>query len=149
MLRRRIADAINYAIRGQLHAAVTSLNAWLAPHQVEATETIQTPSIDMKTGSICLLLQDPDDPRVVHDATNPPDARSLIAQAIAAADLCGVCFELIIGIELVEGFSNLIRFHIPVADNYGLAAYGLYLFLATIWWSLHWGERRESEYKSH
>ena len=49
----------------------------------------------------------------------------------------------------MKGFSNLIRFHIPVADNYGLAAYGLYLFLATIWWSLHWGERRESEYKSH
>ena len=86
MLRRRIADAINYAIRGQLHAAAPPLNAWRAPHQAEATETIQTPSIDMKTGSICLLLQDPDDPRVVHDATNPPDARSLIAQAIAAAD---------------------------------------------------------------
>ena len=49
----------------------------------------------------------------------------------------------------MKGFSHLIRFHIPVADNYGLAAYGLYLFLATIWWSLHWGERRESEYKSH
>ena len=30
-------------------------------------------------------------------------------------------------------------FYLLVADNYGLAAYGLYLFLATIWWSLHWG----------
>ena len=29
---------------------------------------------------------------------------------------------------------------VSVADNYGLAAYGLYLFLATIWWSMHWGE---------
>ena len=49
----------------------------------------------------------------------------------------------------MKGFSNLIQFHIPVADNYGLAAYGLYLFLATIWWSLHWGERRESQNINH
>ena len=32
---------------------------------------------------------------------------------------------------------------VSVADNYGLAAYGLYLFLATIWWSMHWGEQMQ------
>merc|ERR1712147_414262 len=53
---------------------------------------------------------------------NPGLVKTALNEAIAAADLCGCCFELII-----------------IADNYGLAAYGLYLFLLTIWWSMKWG----------
>ena len=33
-----------------------------------------------------------------------------------------------------------------VADNYGLLAYGVYLFLLTIWWSLHWGDATACPY---
>merc|ERR1712106_678216 len=50
-------------------------------------------------------------------------------EAIAAAELCGCGFELII-----------------VADNYGLAAYGLGLFLLTIWWAQHWGDATACPY---
>uniref|UniRef100_U5EGT0 Aquaporin n=1 Tax=Corethrella appendiculata TaxID=1370023 RepID=U5EGT0_9DIPT len=47
--------------------------------------------------------------------------QDLIFEAIAAAELCGCCFELII-----------------VADNFGVATYAIYLFLLTIWWSYNW-----------
>ncbi|KAK6626550.1 hypothetical protein RUM44_009023 [Polyplax serrata] len=49
--------------------------------------------------------------------------RILLQEAIAAADLCGCCFELIV-----------------VADNYGVWMYALYLFLLTIWWAVDWGD---------
>ena len=108
------------------------------------------PCIAISTGYILLIMFLCELLRKAVAPLNDGLVKTALNEAIAAADLCGVCFELIIGIiEFVKGFSNLIRFHIPVADNYGLAAYGLYLFLATIWWSLHWGERRESEYKWH
>jgi len=85
-LRRRIADVLGYAARGQLRRAASSWNAWLAPYEADAPEALQIPPMDMKAVSVCVLLQDPEDPRVVHDATNAPDARALIEQAIVTAD---------------------------------------------------------------
>ncbi|KAB7495657.1 Aquaporin-12A [Armadillidium nasatum] len=48
--------------------------------------------------------------------------REIILEIVASAELCGTCYELII-----------------IADNYGVLAYALYLFLMTIWWSKSWG----------
>ena len=109
------------------------------------------PCIAISTGYILLVMFLCELARKTVAPLNDGLVKTALNEAIAAADLCGVCFELIIGIEIKsggKGFTISIRFHIPVADNYGLAAYGLYLFLATIWWSLHWGEKkRESKYK--
>ncbi|XP_018026270.1 aquaporin-11 [Hyalella azteca] len=48
--------------------------------------------------------------------------RSAILELVASAEMCGTCFELII-----------------IADNYGVGAYALYLFLMTVWWGQSWG----------
>ena len=104
------------------------------------------PCIAISTGYILLVMFLCELARKTVAPLNDGLVKTALNEAIAAADLCGVCFELIIGIEIKsggKGFTISIRFHIPVADNYGLAAYGLYLFLATIWWSLHWGEKKE------
>ncbi|XP_046406198.1 aquaporin-11 [Ischnura elegans] len=58
-----------------------------------------------------------------------PFVQVLIEEAIAAAELCGCCFELII-----------------VADNYGVFAYAVLLFLLTIWWSNCWGNATACPY---
>ncbi|KAF4517700.1 hypothetical protein B566_EDAN016526 [Ephemera danica] len=55
--------------------------------------------------------------------------RSLAEEAIAGAELCGCCFELII-----------------VADNYGVWMYGLILFLLTVWWGRQWGDATACPY---
>ncbi|XP_050722039.1 aquaporin-11-like isoform X3 [Eriocheir sinensis] len=48
--------------------------------------------------------------------------KGCLLELVAAAEMCGTCFELII-----------------IADNYGVYAYGVYLFLMTIWWGQSWG----------
>ncbi|XP_017465756.1 PREDICTED: aquaporin-12 [Rhagoletis zephyria] len=53
----------------------------------------------------------------------------LINEAIAAAELCACCFELII-----------------VADNFGVAAYAVFLFMLTIWWGKVWGDASACPY---
>ncbi|XP_037950750.1 aquaporin-11-like [Teleopsis dalmanni] len=53
----------------------------------------------------------------------------LINEAIAAAELCACCFELII-----------------VADNFGVAAYAIFLFLLTVWWGKVWGDASACPY---
>ncbi|XP_055372584.1 aquaporin-11 [Condylostylus longicornis] len=53
----------------------------------------------------------------------------LLNEAIAAAELCSCCFELII-----------------VADNYGVAAYAICLFMLTIWWGKVWGDASACPY---
>ncbi|XP_063227405.1 aquaporin-11-like [Bacillus rossius redtenbacheri] len=58
-----------------------------------------------------------------------PFVRTLFLEGIAAAELCGVCFELII-----------------VADNYGVSTYAVLLFLLTIWWSAQWGDASACPY---
>uniref|UniRef100_A0A1B0A4L1 Aquaporin n=1 Tax=Glossina pallidipes TaxID=7398 RepID=A0A1B0A4L1_GLOPL len=54
---------------------------------------------------------------------------TLFYEAIAAAELCACCFELII-----------------VADNFGVAAYAVYLFLLTVWWGKVWGDASACPY---
>ncbi|XP_032598041.1 aquaporin-11 isoform X2 [Drosophila grimshawi] len=53
----------------------------------------------------------------------------LMNEAIAAAELCACCFELII-----------------VADNFGVAAYAIFLFLLTVWWGKVWGDASACPY---
>ncbi|KAK8744135.1 hypothetical protein OTU49_001017 [Cherax quadricarinatus] len=48
--------------------------------------------------------------------------KGCLLELVAAAEMCGSCFELII-----------------IADNYGVYAYAVYLFLMTIWWGQSWG----------
>jgi len=87
------------------------------------------PCIAISTGYILLIMFLCELLRKAIAPLNDGLVKTALNEAIAAADLCGVCFELII-----------------IADNYGLAAYGLYLFLATIWWSLHWGDATACPY---
>merc|ERR1711979_101911 len=87
------------------------------------------PCIAISTGYILLVLFLCELARKLIAPLNPGLVKTALNEAIAAADLCGVCFELII-----------------IADNYGLAAYGLYLFLATWWWALHWGDATACAY---
>lgn len=56
-------------------------------------------------------------------------AQELFFEAIAAAELCAQCFELII-----------------IADNYGVATYAVYLFFLTIWWSQSWEDASACPY---
>uniref|UniRef100_A0A1B0D2Q3 Uncharacterized protein n=1 Tax=Phlebotomus papatasi TaxID=29031 RepID=A0A1B0D2Q3_PHLPP len=55
--------------------------------------------------------------------------QELFLEAIAAAELCACCFELII-----------------VADNFGVATYAIFLFLLTIWWAQVWGDATACPY---
>merc|ERR1711936_727331 len=87
------------------------------------------PCIAVSTGYILLVLFLCELARKVIAPLNPGLVKTALNEAIAAADLCGCCFELII-----------------IADNYGLAAYGLYLFLLTIWWSMKWGDATACPY---
>merc|ERR1711872_949911 len=87
------------------------------------------PCIAISTGYILLILFLCELARKVIAPLNPGLVKTALNEAIAAADLCGCCFELII-----------------IADNYGLAAYGLYLFLLTIWWSMKWGDATACPY---
>ncbi|XP_072944880.1 aquaporin-11 isoform X2 [Epargyreus clarus] len=67
--------------------------------------------------------------RLVQKIIKEPFVRLLFEEAIAAAELCGCCFELII-----------------VADNFGVATYAIFLFALTIWWSLNWGDATACPY---
>lgn len=58
-----------------------------------------------------------------------PFVRQLFHEAIAAAELCACCFELVI-----------------VADNFGVSTYGVCLFLLTIWWAFNWGDATACPY---
>lgn len=67
--------------------------------------------------------------RLVQKSIKEPFIRLLFEEAIAAAELCGCCFELIV-----------------VADNFGVATYAIFLFALTIWWSLNWGDATACPY---
>jgi aquaporin rerated protein, invertebrate len=72
--------------------------------------------------------------------------KELFMEAIAAAELCSTCFELIIGENcdiltkiIVCSFSIFnFLFHSLVADNFGVATYAIVLFVLTLWWSQVW-----------
>ncbi|XP_076067145.1 aquaporin isoform X2 [Oratosquilla oratoria] len=55
--------------------------------------------------------------------------RGVLLELVAAAEMCGSCFELII-----------------IADNYGVHSYAVYLFLMTIWWGQSWGSATACPY---
>lgn len=55
--------------------------------------------------------------------------KALVFEFIATAELCACCFELII-----------------VADNYGISAYAIFLFLLTLWWSSVWEDATACPY---
>lgn len=55
--------------------------------------------------------------------------KDLLLEIVATAELCASCYELII-----------------VADNWGVTAYGVVLFILTIWWSLNWGDASACPY---
>ncbi|XP_063365741.1 aquaporin-12 isoform X1 [Cydia amplana] len=67
--------------------------------------------------------------RLVQKFVKESFVRVLLEEAIAAAELCGCCFELIV-----------------VADNFGVGTYAIFLFALTIWWSLNWGEATACPY---
>ncbi|EFN85024.1 Aquaporin-12A [Harpegnathos saltator] len=58
-----------------------------------------------------------------------PLVKSLFLEAIATAELCGACFELII-----------------IADNWGVSMYAIYLFVLTVYWSMTWGDASACPY---
>ncbi|XP_060521837.1 aquaporin-11 [Cylas formicarius] len=55
--------------------------------------------------------------------------RLLVFEFIATLELCASCFELIV-----------------VADNWGVGAYAVFLFLLTIWWSRSWEDASACPY---
>jgi len=87
------------------------------------------PCIAISTGYILLVCFLCELARKLIAPLNPGLVKTALNEAIAAADLCGCSFELII-----------------IADNYGVAAYAVYLFLLTIWWSQHWGDATACPY---
>lgn len=74
--------------------------------------------------------------------------KELILEAIAAAELCSTCFELIIGdnCEVLQTVSNNSKISFLVADNFGVATYAVFLFLLTVWWSQVWGDSTACPY---
>lgn len=80
-----------------------------------------------------------------------PLHRNLFNEAIASAELCACCFELIIGkshLLLISLFLNIngsISITI-VADNFGVAAYAICLFVLTVWWSHVWDDASACPY---
>lgn len=67
--------------------------------------------------------------QIINAFINEPFVRLLFQEAIAAAEMCACCFELIV-----------------VTDNYGVSMYAIFLFLLTIWWSLSWGDASACPY---
>ncbi|XP_026321300.1 aquaporin-11 isoform X2 [Hyposmocoma kahamanoa] len=67
--------------------------------------------------------------RLVQKSIKESLARTLLEEAIAAAELCGCCFELII-----------------VAENFGVGTYAIFLFALSIWWSMNWGDATACPY---
>merc|ERR1711890_189890 len=83
----------------------------------------------LSTGYILLVLFLCELARKLIAPLNPGLVKTALNEAIASADLCGCCFELII-----------------IADNYGIGAYFIYMFLLTIWWGQHWGDATACPY---
>ena len=90
--------------------------------------------------------------------------KNAVLEFVAAAEMCGCGFELIISKWYARAFEKP-RAHVDlaaaatelkswivfssfvlVADNYGVTAYSVYLFLLTIWWSDHWNDATACPY---
>lgn len=73
---------------------------------------------------------------------------TLVNEAIAAAELCACCFELIISelMNLMVCVYLYVVFTHIVADNFGVAAYAVFLFILTVWWGQVWGDASACPY---
>src|SRR5690606_28160988 len=89
LLRRRAADAAHYALRGRFQAAVAALSSWRTAFPAVQCNQAATPMLDLEPPFLAVLLQDANDPRMLHDASRAPDARSLIQRAVLAANALG------------------------------------------------------------
>ncbi|CAH0564827.1 unnamed protein product [Brassicogethes aeneus] len=67
--------------------------------------------------------------KTVHKTLSDNLIKVLLLEFLATLELCAACFELII-----------------VADNWGIEAYALSLFLLTIYWSSCWGNASACPY---
>jgi len=88
-LRRRLTDAAHDALSGRFQTAMTDLIGWRAAFPDDRPDQLATPMLDLKPPFLAVLLQDANDPRVLHDASQAPDARDLIQRAVVAADALG------------------------------------------------------------
>ena len=86
LLSRRMADAFSYLAGGRLQAAKDALHGWRAAFASERFTIKPTPLPELSPPFVTVLLQHANDPRVMLDASSPPDARDLIQQALRAAD---------------------------------------------------------------
>lgn len=66
---------------------------------------------------------------VINKTVHNPLHRVLFMEFVATAELCAVCFELII-----------------VAEVYGIWVYAGLLFLLTLWWAAHWQDAAACPY---
>ncbi|EFX67799.1 aquaporin-11-like [Daphnia pulex] len=66
---------------------------------------------------------------IINKNVETPLSKLLCLEFIASAELCAVCFELIV-----------------VAEEYGIWMYALVLFLLTLWWAAHWGDASACPY---
>lgn len=89
LLSRRLADTLSYLLRGRLKTARTALHGWRASFAIDQLEAMAAPPPDLKPPFVAVLLQHAKDPRVVLDATSPPNARTLLQHALLAADTMG------------------------------------------------------------
>jgi hypothetical protein len=94
-LSRRMADTLNDLVRGRFRAAKTALYGWHAAFANDRLETMPSPLKGLKPPFVAVLLQHAKDPRVVLDASSPPDARTLIRHALLAADQIGTGTQVV------------------------------------------------------
>lgn len=95
LLSRRVADTLSYLVRGRFQSAKTALHGWRAPFASGRQEATSLPLKDLKPPFVAVLLQHAKDPRVVLDASSPPDARTLVHHALLAADQIGTDTQVV------------------------------------------------------
>ncbi|XP_071743769.1 aquaporin-11 [Lepeophtheirus salmonis] len=88
------------------------------------------PCICVSLGSLCLTLAFAELLRlIIHASLKGGILKIALLEFVAAAELCGCGFELVI-----------------IADNYGISAYAICLFLLTIWWGTRWTDETACPY---
>ena len=88
---------------------------------------------------------------LINKNVETPLSKLLCLEFIASAELCAVCFELIVGkrimVLLVYRSFNLSFFFVQkVSEEYGIWMYALILLLLTLWWAAHWADASACPY---
>ena len=88
---------------------------------------------------------------IINKNVETPLSKLLCLEFIASAELCAVCFELIVGkrimVLLVYRSFNLSFFFVQkVSEEYGIWMYALILLLLTLWWAAHWADASACPY---